>query len=126
LTEEDGSDLSHPDIHKEDAAMKSKGISRADANKALRQEALREQLASKGLLQKVIEDAAFVRDLSIELDPLQVQRIKVAIDTRLALVKKYMPDLKSIEVQGDVEHGGQLVITWAAPAPLPPSASSES
>ena len=36
-----------------------------------------------------------------ELDSTEVQRIRAAIDSRLKLVDKYLPSLKSIELTGD-------------------------
>ncbi len=98
----------------------SRGISRADANKAIRQEALREQLANKGLLQKVIEDAEKIANLDEELDHLEVTRLKAAADLRLKVINKYLPDLKSaeLEVKGAIEHNHTKQITQADLAAL--------
>lgn len=80
--------------------MKS-GESRANANRAIRQEALREQLYAKGLVQKVLDDADKMGDLTQPLDPQELARIKAATDTRLALIKKVLPDLKAMELTGE-------------------------
>lgn len=82
-----------------------KGESRAEANKRIRQEALVEQLRNKGLCQQVVETCVKLADLDQELDSTQVQRLKAANDGRLALIKKYLPDLKAIEntLLGDEE-----------------------
>jgi transcription elongation GreA/GreB family factor len=90
--------------------MKS-GTTRAQANRALRQEALRDQLAAKGLVQKVIDDTDKLADLDEQLDSNQVARLRAANDARLALIRKYLPDLKSVEMSG--EGGGPMKITWA-------------
>lgn len=76
--------------------MKS-GESRAEANKRIRQDALIEQLRNKGLCQQVIETCVRLADLDQELDSTQVQRLKAANDGRLALIKKYLPDMKAVE-----------------------------
>ena len=77
--------------------MARSGMSRANENKRIRQEALREQLASKGLCQQVIESAEKLADLKKrELGSLEIQRLKAANDARLALIKKYLPDLSAV------------------------------
>jgi hypothetical protein len=89
----------------------------AQKQRAMRQEELRELLAKKGLTQKVIEDIKKIDELaSIRLDDYEdadtylaeltsakdkVQMIKVAIDSRMKLVSKYLPDLKQQELVGD-------------------------
>ena len=83
--------------------MASRGETRAQANKRVRQEALREQLANKGLVQKVIEDSEKIGDLDNNLDASDVNRLKVANELRMKLISKYLPDLKSTELTGDPE-----------------------
>jgi hypothetical protein len=87
--------------------MAKSGQSRADANKAIRQAALREQLAAQGHVQHVVEIASKMRDLSQELDTLEVSRLKGAADLHLKLINKYLGDIKSNEVTG--EDGGPLL-----------------
>lgn len=76
---------------------------RAQANRAIRQEALREQLAGKGLVQKVL---ATVEEIA-ELDPSDesfsntLAKHKAASELRLKLIAKYLPDLKSTELTSD-------------------------
>ncbi len=83
--------------------MAASGVTRAAQNKKIRQDALREQLANKGLCQKVIEDSEKLADLdgkikesNRSLDTAQIQRLKAANDARLALIKKYLPDLSAV------------------------------
>jgi len=78
---------------------------RANENRRIRQEALIEQLRAKGLCQQVIESCSKLADLDQELDSTQVQRLKAANDGRLALVRKYLPDMKAVEntIVGDEE-----------------------
>jgi len=78
------------------------GVSRADANKAIRVEALREQLANKGLVQHVLENASKIQDLSSTLEPADVNRLKVASELQLKLINKYLPDTKQVELQAEL------------------------
>jgi hypothetical protein len=73
---------------------------RANKNRAIRQEALREQLANQGHLQHVIDLAKKIEEQAeaLTLDNTQLQAYKVVIDTKLKLVDKYLPSLKSTEL----------------------------
>ena len=77
------------------------GLSAADRNRRIRQEALREQLSNKGLVQKVIEINEKMADLGEDLPPEHVARLKIAMDVNMKLVAKYLPDLKQTELIGD-------------------------
>lgn len=76
------------------------GMTRAQSNRKLRQDELREYLRNQQHIVFVVEAAQKLENLSEELEQLQVTRIKHAADLRLALIKKYLPDLKSVEYQG--------------------------
>lgn len=75
---------------------------RAQLNRELRQETLREQLAAQGHEQHVLEMLEDLRNLERELDTQEVNRIKIVIDTKLKLLNKYLPDLKATEITGDL------------------------
>ena len=77
-------------------------------NRAIRQEALREQLSQQGHEQYISEIISNLSDPEMEYDSLWVQRLKAAADLRLKLMAKYIPDLKSQELTGP--DGGDLVI----------------
>jgi len=77
-------------------------------NRAIRQEALREQLSQQGHEQYISEIISNLSDPEMEYDSLWVQRLKAAADLRLKLMAKYIPDLKSQELTGP--EGGDLVI----------------
>ena len=85
---------------------------RAQLNKAVRQESIREQLSAGGHLQHVVEMAGNLSNLDKDMDSVQVQRLRAAIDAKLRLVGKYLPDLKSIEVAG--EGGGNITVQISA------------
>ena len=80
------------------------GKTRAAQNKAIRQEALREQLAAQGHVQHVIDIAEKLSNLSNILDSTEIQRLKAAADIKARLISKYLPDLKAIEYSGDQEN----------------------
>ena len=77
------------------------GTTAANKNRAIRQEALREQLSNQGHVQHVVEMLNEIKDLQRDLDSNDLARYKVAIDTKLKLIGKYLPDLKSVEHTGD-------------------------
>lgn len=74
------------------------GESRAESNRRIRKEALREQLKAQGHIQHLIDNTNKLQDLGKDLDQQQVQRLKAANDTHKFVINKYIPDLKSIEV----------------------------
>ena len=90
--------------------MAASGHSRANINKAIRQEALRELLSNQKLAEKVIDIAGKLNDLSIDLEPNEVQRLKAAADINLKLVDKYLPGVKLVELTG--EGGGPVDMKW--------------
>lgn len=77
-------------------------------NRAIRREELIEQLRNAKLVEHVIESANKLADETRELDPVMVGRMKAANDARLALIRKYLPDLKAVEMTG--EDGGPVVV----------------
>jgi hypothetical protein len=81
---------------------------KAQLNRQVRQEALREQLSQQGHEQYISEIIRNLSDPELEYDSLWVQRLKAAADLRLKLMAKYLPDLKTTEITGP--DGGDLVI----------------
>ncbi len=86
------------------------GMTRAQMNKSVRQKALREQLEGQGHVQHVVEILNKISDLDSNLDSMELQRLKVVVDTKLKLITKYLPDLKSVEHSGDEENPLQVQI----------------
>ena len=84
------------------------GATVAAKNRKVRQEALREQLANKGLAQQVLEIANKLRDQHLSLESSHIQALKSSAELKLKLLNKYLPDLKAVEMTG--EDGGDLVI----------------
>ena len=83
--------------------MAKTGVTRANANRRLRQDALRDQLSNQGHVQHVVDIVKEVNDPSIEYDQLMLQRKKLVIDTKLKLINKYLPDVKQQEIVDNTE-----------------------
>lgn len=95
---------------------------RAQQNRAVRQEALREQLSGQKHIEKVIDNIKEMEKLDFhkkgddnEIDykhsqanKFKLDALKTANEQRLKLVNKYLPDLKSTEVTG--EGGSSITI----------------
>ena len=78
--------------------MPASGVSRANENKRIRQDALREMLSKKCTVEQVIEIADKLANLDDELDSLAVQRLKASADIKKSLLAKYIPDLKQMDI----------------------------
>ena len=78
--------------------MSTVGVSRANQNRAIRQEALRASLEAGGHIQHVLVICKELDDLSIEMDATAVQRKRAVIDTKMKIIGKYLPDTKSVEL----------------------------
>jgi len=83
---------------------------RAQQNRAVRQEALRAQIAAQGHESYAVEIITKLRDVDTDIDSAMVQRYKVALDGHLALLKKYIPDLKSTELTSADGEPFQLIM----------------
>ena len=79
---------------------------RAQENRAIRQEELRAKLSAGGHLQHAIES---IRKMDEAEDDFSVRKNKAVFDSHMKLVTKYLPDLKATEVTG--EGGGALEIS---------------
>ncbi len=84
------------------------GQTRADANRKIRREALRDKLEAMGLVQQVSETATKLADLNQEMDTVEVQRLRAANEARFKLISKYLPDAKEDQ---NVNLAGILGIT---------------
>lgn len=71
---------------------------REQSNRRIRQEALREQLSKQKHIEHVLDILKKVEEPATPLEPVDVQRYKLIVDTKLKLINKYLPDLKSVEV----------------------------
>jgi len=80
---------------------------RATRNRQIRQEALRDQLSSQGHVQHVIDLIDKIQDVSGDIDNNDKQAFKMAAELRMKLINKYLPDLKStdLNVSGQLDTG---------------------
>ena len=75
-------------------------VSRAQENKAIRQAALREQLANTGLVNQIIEISDKMADLSQDIEALEFNRLKAAgLTPRRRSDRVYFDDPDGLEVQ---------------------------
>lgn len=83
---------------------------RAQLNRAVRQEALREQLAAQGHVQHVIDNLEEMQKLdgTQETDKFNIDKLKIINEQKMKLISKYLPDLKAVELTG--EAGGPISI----------------
>ncbi len=81
---------------------------KAQLNRQMRQEGLRDFLSQQKLIEKVIEISNKLIEPEEEYDALDIQRMRTAAELNLKLTSKFLPDLKSTELTGP--DGGDLVI----------------
>lgn len=81
---------------------------RAQQNRKIRQDALREQLAAQGHVQHIIENIKEIEELDVYEATFTntLTKLKTANEQRFKLVGKYLPDLKQTELVGD---GGEPI-----------------
>ena len=81
---------------------------RAQLNRATRQEAMREQIQAQGYHTHVLDVVKKLLDPELELDGAEIARLKAGGDLSYKMMSKYIPDLKSQEITGP--DGGDLVV----------------
>lgn len=69
------------------------------ASREIQREELRRYLAERGKLSYIFDNLEKLENQSIEMDNAMVSRLNSANSTRLALLKKYLPDEKSVEIK---------------------------
>lgn len=72
--------------------MPPHGVSRAAKIRQERRDSLRELLRNQKHEEHVVDLLKKLDSLDEEIDSVQVQRIKISIDTRMKLINKYIPD----------------------------------
>ncbi len=76
---------------------------RAQLNRKVRKEALREQLAAQGHVQHVVDILEKLGNPASDVEAEMLERYKVVLNAKFKLISKYLGDDKSIEVTGDPE-----------------------
>ena len=91
--------------------MAASGVTRAQENKRIRQEALREQLSNGKHIEHVVDIANKLMDLDVSLEAGEVQRLKIAADLKVKLIDKYLPTEKPTILTGEGEDG-EILLKW--------------
>lgn len=76
--------------------------------KSYRQEELRNKLAAGGHIQHVTGLLDKLEDETQEIEHKQIQRLKIVIDTKMKFIDKYLPNLKAIELSGEIDQNVKL------------------
>ena len=71
----------------------------ANKRRAIDREELKRYLSERGKLSYIFDNLEKLEDLALEMDSATVSRLNAANSTRLALLKKYLPDEKSVELK---------------------------
>ena len=74
----------------------------AAKQRTMRQDALREMLSKKCTVEQLIKNVKKFEEQGASMEPNELQALKYATDTRLKLISKYLPDLKQVEMSGDL------------------------
>ena len=69
------------------------------ASREINREELKRYLAERGKLSYIFDNLEKLEDQTIEMDSTTVARLNSANSTRLALLRKYLPDEKSVEIK---------------------------
>lgn len=78
--------------------------SRAERNKAIRQEALREQIKADQLIRQTLVRVGKLDSEGGQLEASHIAAIKAANDASLRLLAKVLPDLKAVELSQDADN----------------------
>lgn len=81
----------------------------ATRNRKAKQESLRDYLEQRGKVSHVFDLLEKIEDESIEFDNDMLPRYKIAIDTRLKLLNKYIPDLRQTDLDIGVQEDNPLL-----------------
>tara|TARA_R110002020_G_scaffold121837_2_gene276896 strand:- start:3853 stop:4155 length:303 start_codon:yes stop_codon:yes gene_type:complete len=71
----------------------------AAKRREINREELKRYLAERGKVSYIFDNLEKLEDEALELDSTMVSRLNSANSTRLALLKKYLPDEKSVELK---------------------------
>ena len=77
----------------------AKSTTSANKRREVNKEELRRYLSENNKVRQIIDNIEKLEDVSVAMEPVVVTRINSAISHRLALLKKYLPDEKSIEIK---------------------------
>ena len=76
-----------------------KSTTSANKRREINRDELRRYLSENNKVRQIIDNIEKLEDVKTPMEPLDVTRINSAVSHRLALLKKYLPDEKSIEIK---------------------------
>lgn len=71
---------------------------------------MRTQLENQGHVQHVVDIVQKISNPEVDVEPDMLARYKVAIDTKMKLINKYLPDIKEVFSEVTGENGGPLQV----------------
>ena len=74
-------------------------VNTAAKRREINREELKRYLSENNKIRQIIKNIEKLEDETIELDSVMASRINSAISHRLSLLKKYLPDEKSVEIR---------------------------
>ena len=77
----------------------AKSTTSANKRREVNKEELRRYLSENNKVRQIIDNIVKLEDVTVPMEQVEVTRINSAISHRLALLKKYLPDEKSIEIK---------------------------
>ena len=76
-----------------------KSTTSANKRREINRDELKRYLAERGKLSYIFDNLEKLEDLTLDMDNVMVARLNSANTARLALLKKYLPDEKSVELK---------------------------
>lgn len=76
-----------------------RGDNTKKTQREINKEELRRYLSERGKVSHIFDTIEKLEDLTLEMDSPTVSRLNSAINARLSLLKKYLPDEKSVEIK---------------------------
>jgi len=94
--------------------MAQSGVSRSNANKRIRQEALRQWLSEKCTAQHLVDNIEKIEglDSASETFSNDLSKLRTANEQRLKILDKYLPSIKPIELSGEDGESLKIDQTW--------------
>ena len=77
--------------------------------KAQRAEDHRLYLSEHNGIKQIIDRVVKIEETGLHMEPQELQAQKIALDARLKLLNKFLPDLKAVEISNDPEGDGFIV-----------------
>jgi hypothetical protein len=84
---------------KKPVKKRAKSTTSANKRREINREELKRYLSERGKLSYIFDNLEKLEDLTLEMDNVMVARLNSANSARLALLKKYLPDEKSVELK---------------------------